>query len=81
MGIVYSIAGVSRHGYLTHFCVRCNFYAISGCIANDIIDMNFDKMFLELKIGCWQIKKFRYRGCDTYGWISCCISQFTFFSE
>ena len=43
MGIVYSIAGVSGHRYLDHFCTRCNFYAISGCIVNDIIDMNFDK--------------------------------------
>ena len=35
-------------------------------------------MFLELKTGCWQIKSFATGGCDTYGWVSCCISQFTF---
>ena len=67
--------------YLTHFCVGCNFMRSAGCIANDIIDMNFDKDVSRTKDRMLQIKSFATGGCDTYGWISCCISQFTFFSE
>ena len=50
----------------------------AGCIINDIIDMNFDKDVSRTKDRMLANKKFRYKRLYTYGWISCCISQFTF---